>query len=70
MARKQAQDRRSGERALLEEFLGALALEGRSAHSIGAYHRDLEALLSAVPRPLSKLRPADLREHFRQLLTI
>ncbi len=67
MARKQRHDRQSREREL-EEFLGALTLEGRSAHSIGAYRRDLETLLAALPGPLSKLRPLDLREHFRQQL--
>ena len=53
---------------LLQEFLGALALEGRSAHSIGAYRRDLEALLAGLPAPLESVRPADLREHFRRQL--
>ena len=52
----------------LEEFLGALALEGRSTHSIGAYRRDLEALLAALPGPLDQVRPADLRGHFRRQL--
>jgi integrase/recombinase XerC len=52
----------------LEEFLGALALEGRSAHSVRAYRRDLEVLLAALPRPLDQVRPSDLREHFRQQL--
>lgn len=28
-------------RALLDEFLDALALEGRSPHSVRAYRRDL-----------------------------
>ena len=68
MARKRRQDRRLGGRELVEGFLGALALEGRSAHSIGAYRRDLEALLAALRGPLSKVRPADLRDHFRQQL--
>jgi len=64
MARKQRQTRRSGERAM-EEFLGALALEGRSEHSVRAYRRDLEALLAALGRPLDEVRPAELRDHFR-----
>jgi len=64
MARKQAQDRKSNGREL-EEFLGALALEGRSPHSIGAYRRDLEALLAALHGPLDQVRPSDLRDCFR-----
>ena len=67
MARKQRQDQQSNQREL-EEFLGALALEGRSPHSIGAYRRDLEALLAALPGPVDEVRPADLRDHFRQQL--
>jgi hypothetical protein len=43
MARKQPRDRQSNERDL-EEFLGVLALEGRSAHSVRSYRRDREAL--------------------------
>ncbi len=65
MARKPRQDRRSDQREL-EEFLDALALEGRSVHSMRAYRRDLEALLAALPRPLDQARPADLRECFRR----
>jgi site-specific recombinase XerC len=65
MARKQRQDRQSNERGL-EEFLGALALEGRSVHSVRAYRRDLEALLAALPGPLDEVRPADLRECYRR----
>jgi len=65
MARKQLQDRQSNERDL-EEFLDALSLEGRSAHSVRAYRRDLEALLAALPGPLSEVRPADLRDCFRR----
>jgi site-specific recombinase XerD len=65
MARKQPRDRQSNERDL-EEFLGALALEGRSAHSVRAYRRDLEGLLAALRRPLDEVRPADLRECFRR----
>jgi len=64
MARKQRQQPSDVE--LLEEFLGALTLEGRSAHSIGAYRRDLAALLAALPGPLDQVRPADLRECFRR----
>jgi site-specific recombinase XerD len=67
MARKQRHDRQSDEQ-WLKEFLGAMTLEGRSAHSIGAYRRDLEALLAALPGPLSEVRPAHLRDHFRQQL--
>jgi len=65
MARRQRQDRRSDAREM-EEFLEALALEGRSVHSVRAYRRDLEALLAALPGPLSAVRPADLRECFRR----
>jgi len=65
MARKRRDDRQSGTQ-MLEEFLGAMTLEGRSAHSIGAYRRDLEALLAALPGPLDEVRPADLRECFRR----
>jgi site-specific recombinase XerD len=67
MVRKRRHGRQS-DRQALEEFLGALALEGRSPHSIGAYRRDLEALLAALPGPLDQVRPADLRDHFRQQL--
>ena len=52
-------------RALLDEFLDALALEGRSPHSVRAYRRDLEPLLAALPARLDQVHPADLREHFR-----
>jgi integrase/recombinase XerC len=45
-----------------------LTLEGRSPHSIGAYRRDLEALLGALRGPIDQVRPADLRDHFRQQL--
>ncbi len=65
MARRQKQKQRSDEQ-WLEEFLGAMTLEGRSAHSIGAYRRDLEAVLAVLPGPLNKVRPADLRECFRR----
>jgi integrase/recombinase XerC len=65
VARKQRHGRRSDQQEL-DEFLGALALEGRSQHSVGAYRRDLEALLSAVPGPLGEVRPADFRECFRR----
>jgi site-specific recombinase XerD len=51
--------------AALDEFLDALALEGRSRHSVRAYRRDLEALLAAIPHRLDQVHPADLREHFR-----
>jgi len=68
MGRKERSGWRSHERELLEEFLGALTLEGRSAHSVRAYRRDLEALLAELPRPLGEVRPRDLREHFRQEL--
>ncbi len=64
MARKQPQERRSDQREL-EEFLGALALEGRSVHSVRSYRQDLRTLLAALPGPLSEVRPADLRECFR-----
>ncbi len=64
MARKQRQEQQPDQREL-EEFLGALALEGRSVHSVRAYRRDLEALLAALPGPLAQARPADLRECFR-----
>jgi site-specific recombinase XerC len=65
VARKQRHDRQSNQREV-EEFLGALALEGRSAHSVGAYRRDLESLLAAFPGPLDQVRPAGLRECFRR----
>jgi len=65
MARRQRHDRQSNAREL-EEFLGALALEGRSVHSVRAYRRDLQALLDALPGPLGEVRPADLRECFRR----
>ena len=65
MARKPRHDRRSNEREM-EEFLGALALEGRSAHSVQAYRSDLEGVLAALPEPLDEVRPADLRECFRR----
>ncbi len=64
MARNPRQYRQSDQQAL-EEFLGALTLEGRSAHSIGAYRRDLEALLASLPMTLAQARPAELRECFR-----
>ena len=66
MARKRRQERLLGGRELVEEFLGALALEGRSPHSIGAYRSDLEALLAELQGPLDEVRPADLRDHFRR----
>jgi site-specific recombinase XerD len=50
----------------VEEFLGALTLEGRSEHSVRAYRRDLEGVLAALPGPLGEARPADLRECFRR----
>jgi len=53
-------------RSLLGQFLDALALEGRSPHSVGAYRRDLDALLAALPGPVDEVRPADLRECFRR----
>jgi site-specific recombinase XerD len=65
MGRKQEHGRRSNH-GDLEEFLGALALEGRSKHSIRSYRRDLEALLAALPGPLAEVRPADLRDCFRR----
>jgi site-specific recombinase XerD len=52
-------------RSLLGEFLDALALEGRSPHSVRSYRRDLEPLLPALPARLDQVHPADLREHFR-----
>ncbi|HUW10350.1 MAG TPA: site-specific integrase, partial [Anaerolineae bacterium] len=67
MARRQQHGRQSDRRDL-EEFLGALALEGRSAHSVRAYRRDLEALVAALDGPLDDVRPAELRDHFRQQL--
>ena len=65
MARRQQHDRRSDAREL-EEFLDALALEGRSVHSVRSYRRDLETLLAALPGSLREVRPADLRECFRR----
>jgi site-specific recombinase XerD len=64
MATRRQQDRRSDAREL-EAFLDALALEGRSVHSVRSYRRDLEVLLAALPGPLAEVRPADLRECFR-----
>jgi len=60
-----AKPRSARNRTLLAEFLDALALEGRSPHSVRAYRRDLEPLLAALPARLDQVRPADLREHFR-----
>jgi len=57
---------RQSDRQTLEEFLGALSLEGRSAHSVPSYRRDPEAVLAALPRPLGEVKPADLRECFRR----
>jgi site-specific recombinase XerD len=65
MARKRRQDQRSRDRELMEEFLGAMTLEGRSAHSIGAYRRDLERVLGEMAGPLDEVRPRDLRDVFR-----
>jgi site-specific recombinase XerC len=65
MARKQRHDRRSDQQAL-DEFLGALTLEGRSPHSVRSYRMDLEVVLAALPRPLHQVRPADLRDCFRR----
>ena len=65
MARKR-RDSRQSEAQMLEEFLGALALEGRSPHSIGAYRRDLERVLGEVAGPLDEVRPRDLRDVFRR----
>jgi len=53
---------------LLAEFLAALALEGRSPHSVNSYRRDLEPLLAALPARLDRVHPADLREFFRAQL--
>jgi len=52
-------------RSLLTEVLDALALEGRSPHSVRSYRRDLEPLLAALPPRLDRVHPADLREFFR-----
>jgi len=52
-------------RSHLSEFLDALALEGRSPHSVRSYRRDLEPLLAALPARLDQVHPADLRDHFR-----
>ena len=65
MARKRREDRQSAAQ-MLEEFLGALALEGRSEHSIGAYRRDLERVLGEVAGPLDEVQPRDLRDIFRR----
>ncbi len=53
--------------AALEEFLAALALEGRSVHSLRAYRKDLQGLLALLDKPLEEARPADLREYCRRL---
>jgi len=55
-------------RSLLAEFLDALALEGRSPHSVKSYRRDLEPLLAALPARLDLVHPADLRDYFRDQL--
>ncbi|MBN1460049.1 MAG: tyrosine-type recombinase/integrase [Armatimonadetes bacterium] len=65
MARKRQQHGQLGREAL-EEFLDALALEGRSPHSIGAYRRDLERVLGEVAEPLEEVQPRDLRDIFRR----
>ena len=65
MARGQRRDRQSDAQEL-DAFLDALALEGRSVHSVRSYRRDLEVLLAALPGPLDQVRPADLRECFRR----
>ena len=65
MARNGQQDGLAHEREL-DEFLGAVGLEGRSPHSIGAYRRDLETMLAALELPLDELHPADLRDCFRR----
>lgn len=65
MARR-TRRKQSSDQQLLEEFLGALTLEGKSAHSIGAYRRDLGALLASLQGPLREALPSDLRDHFRQ----
>lgn len=65
MARRTRQQQLS-DAELVEEFLGALTLEGKSSHSIGAYRRDLEALLASLSAPLGEARPTDLRDHFRR----
>src|SRR5512141_2111489 len=67
MARGRRREQRANQQHL-EEFLGALALEGRSVHSVRSYRRDLEPLLAALSVPLEEVRPADLREHFRHQL--
>jgi len=53
--------------AELEEFLSALALEGRSVHSLRAYRKDLQGLLEMKAAPLDDVRPADLRDYCRKL---
>jgi len=65
MARRWREDRQSAAQ-MLDEFLGAMTLEGRSPHSIGAYRRDLAALLAALDGPLDEVRPKDLRECYRR----
>jgi site-specific recombinase XerD len=67
MARARPNRRRTNQQ-WLEEFLGALELEGRSVHSVRSYRRDLEPLLAALRVPLEEVGPVDLREHFRQQL--
>jgi integrase/recombinase XerC len=57
----------SQNQAALEEFLSALALEGRSVHSLRAYRKDLQGLLAMLDKPLDEVRPADLREYCRRL---
>ena len=50
----------------LEDFLGALALEGRSEHSVRSYRRELEQLLAGLPGRSEEMRATDLRECFRR----
>jgi len=63
---KSRRNRARQNQAVLVEFLDALALEGRSVHSVRAYRRDLDALLAALGRPLDEVRPADLRDCYRR----
>ena len=65
MARKR-RDSRQSEAQMLDEFLGAMTLEGRSGHSIGAYRRDLERVLGEMACPLDEVQPRDLRDVFRR----
>lgn len=67
MAKRSRREQQTNEQ-LMEEFLATLTLEGRSAHSVQSYRRDLTRLLAALDGSLEAVRSGDLREHFREQL--